>query len=85
VRELNYPGWTVSIDGNPAATTSTGVFREVPVSEGSHRVVWTYRPTSVRLGLIVSAVTLFFLAALAHVRFWHQAWLDRVLAAMKST
>jgi hypothetical protein len=78
-RELEYPGWRVAIDGKAAIDTSRGAFREVQVPEGSHEAVWSYRPWSVRFGLIVTLSTLFILAAMGHLRFWHRNWLDRFL------
>lgn len=80
VRELNYPGWTVSVDDTPAAVPIKGVFRQVSIDKGSHRVVWTYRPYSVLMGLTLSVLTLIVLATLAHIRFWHPSWFDRNLA-----
>lgn len=80
VRELAYPGWTVEIDGHAAESASHGPFRRVEVPAGSQRVTWTYRPRSVTVGTMVSLLTLFVLAALGHLRFWHRDWLDRCLA-----
>jgi hypothetical protein len=83
-RELEYPGWTVAVDGNAAVDSSRGMFREVQVPVGSHEAVWRYRPWSVRLGLIITLSMLFILAAMGHLRFWHRTWLDRVLGRSAS-
>jgi hypothetical protein len=70
--DLMYPGWRVTLDGQPAeALTVEGMFRGVDVPAGSHTVVWSYHPASLYWGLAVSVVTFVFLAALAHVRYWH--------------
>jgi hypothetical protein len=69
--DLMYPGWTVTVDGVPAeALTLEGMFRGVDVPAGSHTVVWSYHPWSVRWGLALSVATILILAAVAHVRFW---------------
>jgi hypothetical protein len=83
-RELEYPGWSVAVDGNVAADSSRGTFREVQVPAGHHEAVWSYRPWSVRFGLIVTLSTLFILAVIGHFRFWHRTWLDRVLGPLGS-
>ncbi|MDX6568510.1 MAG: hypothetical protein QOH15_1088 [Gaiellales bacterium] len=54
-----YPGWHVSVDGRAAhARTVDSLFRGVDVGAGVHRVVWTFRPLSLRIGLWISALTL---------------------------
>jgi hypothetical protein len=46
------PGWSVAVDGVPAAPTTpvNGVFRGVRVPKGRHAVDWTYRPWPLRAG-----------------------------------
>lgn len=78
-RELEYPGWSVSVDGNAAKDVSNGTFRKVEVPAGAHEVAWTYRPFSVKLGLAITILALFALAMLGHLRFWHRTWIDRIL------
>ena len=55
--DLNYPGWSVTVDGVPGASLGDSVLRRVRLSEGEHRVVWSYRPGSVFWGWVVSLVT----------------------------
>ncbi|MBC7816956.1 MAG: YfhO family protein, partial [Planctomycetaceae bacterium] len=78
--DLDYPGWSVTVDGHAAKSIRIDkLFRGVRLEPGSHRVVWSYRPRSVLLGAVISVVTLLMLAAAAYVRFWHPqrlAWLD---------
>lgn len=72
--DLDYPGWSVTVDGRPAESIRVdGQFRGVRLDLGSHRVVWSYRPRSVLWGAAMSLGTLLFLAAIAHVRYWHPA------------
>ncbi|MFM9960573.1 MAG: YfhO family protein, partial [Planctomycetaceae bacterium] len=78
--DLDYPGWSVTVDGQPAEPLRIDkLFRGVKLEAGSHSVVWSYRPRSVLVGAAISVVTLLMLAAAAHIRFWHPqrlAWLD---------
>ena len=78
--DLDYPGWSVTVDGHAAESIRVdGQFRGVRLEPGCNRVVWSYRPRSVLWGAAISLGTLLFLAAVAHVRFWHPArlkWLD---------
>jgi len=70
--DLMYPGWQVTVDGAPAQPlTIDGMLRGVHGPAGSHTVVWSYHPRSFYWGLAVSLVTFLFLAAVAHVRYWH--------------
>ena len=63
-----YPGWHVSIDGHEAhAETVDSLFRGVHVAAGVHRVVWTFRPLTLRIGLWVSVLTLLLLGGAALV------------------
>lgn len=82
LRDLNYPGWQVDIDGHSAEAEVRGVYRQVVVSAGKHTVTWMYRPFSVMFGLSISAVTALLLAAIAHVRFWHPARVESVLSRL---
>lgn len=78
--DLDYPGWTVTVDGQPAKSLRIDkLFRGVKLEAGAHQVVWSYRPRSVWVGAVISVITLLLLAAAAHVRFWHPQrlkWLD---------
>jgi hypothetical protein len=70
--ELMYPGWTVTIDGQPAEPiTIEQMYRGVEVPAGHHEVVWSYHPRSLYWGLLASAITFLILAAIAHVAYWH--------------
>jgi hypothetical protein len=67
------PGWRATIDGRPVPILRANVaFRAVATPAGSHRIRFVYRPTSVKVGLTVSA-----LAALVGLSF--------PLAALRST
>ncbi len=56
--EVSYPGWRASIDGVPASLLrANGLLRGVPIPAGRHTVRVWYASTSVRLGLVISALT----------------------------
>ena len=78
--DLSYPGWQVTIDGQPADPIEfEGMYRAVDLSPGRHSVVWTYEPRSVYWGAMISLAAMIGLAAFAHVRYRHPRrlnWLD---------
>ena len=67
--DLWYPGWSVEADGKPAELRrADGFFRAVPLSEGTHRVVFRYRPLSVLVGAALSAAAIFLMLATVAAR-----------------
>ncbi|MBC8290946.1 MAG: YfhO family protein, partial [Planctomycetes bacterium] len=72
LRDLMFPGWEVTVDGESAeAKRCDRLFRAVDVPAGNHTIVWAYRPASLSAGLGVSCAALIILLAIGHVRFWH--------------
>jgi len=66
--DVNYPGWTATLDGQPAQLLQTNfVSRGVPLPPGEHVVRFTFAPRSLSLG---AGVSLAALAALALISFW---------------
>ena len=64
-----YPGWEVSIDGESGVIQRADLlFRAVAVDAGSHRVVFSFHPLSLRIGAIISLVGLVGLAAVSAMR-----------------
>ncbi len=54
-----FPGWRATIDGKPVRILRTNALvRGVVVSPGSHRVEFSYRPESLRIGVLLSVATL---------------------------
>lgn len=63
LKDLAYPGWRVTVDGQPAATlTVDGMYRAVDLSSGTHRVIWSYQPRAVYWGFCLSGVAAVLLA-----------------------
>lgn len=54
-----YPGWYATVDGEATTIRQANyLFRAVPVGAGHHTVVFTYAPTSFRLGLAITLAAL---------------------------
>ncbi|MDG1897221.1 MAG: hypothetical protein P8J37_20175 [Fuerstiella sp.] len=65
LRELMYPGWTVTVDGEPAVSDSSdGIMRSVLVSEGIHTIRWTFNSNSFYIGAAISIAILTCLLAM---------------------
>lgn len=65
VSEADYPGWRVTVDGQPAELLRADwAFRGVALSAGRHRVEMRYRSAPVELGLLLSALGLALALAL---------------------
>jgi hypothetical protein len=57
--DVNYPGWTATVDGRAAAIyTADGALRAVPLPPGAHVVRFEFRPLSVALGGAISGLAL---------------------------
>jgi hypothetical protein len=53
--ETFYPGWKATVNGRPAPILATNVaFRGIPLEAGENRIVMTYFPMLLVVGLIVS-------------------------------
>jgi hypothetical protein len=66
VTDTYFPGWRAEVDGRDVPLHRVDyLLRGIPLPPGDHRVVLTYRPESVRVGLLVSIATAFVLALAA--------------------
>jgi hypothetical protein len=53
--DVYYPGWKLTIDGHPAPIIPVNrLMRGAAVESGPHHLVYTYDPSSFRLGLIIT-------------------------------
>jgi Bacterial membrane protein YfhO len=60
-----YPGWKATVDGRSVPIEHANVaFRAVQVPAGKHLVEFTYRPSSVRIGEVVSVLAALAIALL---------------------
>jgi hypothetical protein len=65
ISDMDYPGWTLTVDGLPAEILRTNrAMRGVVLPAGIHRLVFRYEPLSFRLGLGLSVFGLIALAGL---------------------
>jgi hypothetical protein len=68
--DVHYPGWRLTLDGRPTPVVCVNtLMRGAAVPAGDHTLVYTYEPTSFRLGLAVTAVGL-ITAAIGWIRRW---------------
>jgi uncharacterized membrane protein YfhO len=65
VSDLHYPGWGVTVDGEPAEMLRANyLMRAVALKAGPHTVRFEYKPKSFRIGLSVTAVGLAAMASM---------------------
>jgi O-antigen/teichoic acid export membrane protein len=66
--DVFFPGWAATVDGAEAPLLrANGLLRAVVVGPGEHTVEFRYRPLSVRVGGLLTAISLAVLAALGGV------------------
>ena len=64
--DVYFPGWTATIDGEPTTVLrANGLFRAVELPPGEHTVVFSYRPLTVRVGGLLTAISVAVLLGLA--------------------
>jgi hypothetical protein len=64
--DIDYPGWRLSIDDQPAPIHRVnGFMRGAAVTAGRHRLIYTYEPRVFTIGLSISVGALGFLILLA--------------------
>jgi hypothetical protein len=55
--DVHFPGWRATVDGREVPIERVDyLLRGVPVDAGTHRIAFTYRPASWRIGWIVSVL-----------------------------
>jgi len=59
LNEIHYPGWTATVDGEPATILrADGIFRALWVSAGSHQIEFRFWPRLLLPGAAISLATL---------------------------
>jgi hypothetical protein len=63
--EITYPGWQVQVDSEKAQVEPVaGILRGVRLDEGEHRVIFSFLPRSIYLGLLLGISTLLLIVLL---------------------
>ncbi len=71
--EVYYPGWTATIDGQPVELGRTNyVLRALRVPAGSHKVVMTFRPSTVSVTNAIAYGALGFVLLLFLFALWRE-------------
>jgi hypothetical protein len=81
LRDTFYPGWSVTVDGKPAAALRADVlFRAIPLPSGGsepHDVTLTFRSLPFERGIVVTSLAVFLTAVLAAIpRRWVTRFVD---------
>jgi membrane protein YfhO len=71
-----YPGWKAAVDEHPVPIYQANyLFRAVPVSPGTHTVVFRYEPLNVRIGAALSVIALCLMVlSVAPTRILPRSW-----------
>ncbi|HEY7417104.1 MAG TPA: YfhO family protein [Ktedonobacteraceae bacterium] len=72
-----FPGWTAELDGHPVTVQQiAGVLPAIKVGPGTHTLHYTYAPSSLRLGALLSASGLLVVLAWLIIvwRLWKRVW-----------
>jgi hypothetical protein len=69
--DLYFPGWTVTVDGEATPIVRTNrIMRGVPLRRGKHRVVFEYKPLSVRAGAAITLLSLMAILSALAFTWW---------------
>jgi uncharacterized membrane protein YfhO len=65
-----YPGWKATVNGQPTPiAVANHAFRMIGIPAGHSEVIFRYQPTSLRIGAMISAMTVVCLTGLVWIRF----------------
>jgi uncharacterized membrane protein YfhO len=68
-----YPGWKATVDGRPTKLfRANAMMRAVLVAEGNHRVEFYFSSASIRIGAIVSGLTIAGVILVLLTKRWRQ-------------
>jgi hypothetical protein len=62
-----YPGWTAAIDGTPANVYRADfTIRAVAVPKGTHTVIFTYKPVTFIIGVVLTLIGILFVVGMSY-------------------
>jgi hypothetical protein len=65
VSEVSYPGWVATLDGRATNLVDAhSAFRALDMKDGSHQIELVFRPVSVKIGAVITLLTLIALGGL---------------------
>lgn len=71
--EVYYPGWTATVDGKPVEVGRVNyILRAINVTPGSHKVVLTFRPTTVKVTETIAYIGYALLVATLLLLVWRE-------------
>ncbi len=71
--DVDYPGWAVTVDGQPAPLyTAYYILRAVPLPAGTHQVHFYFLPLPVLLGGAISGSTLLLILGVLYRAYWRR-------------
>lgn len=70
VAESMYPGWTVTVDGEPAELEPFNGFLSLPVASGRHRYEFYFNPLLPKIALLISLLALPYALGVALTNNW---------------
>ncbi len=70
--EVTYPGWQVTVDGEPAELLEAyNLIRAVELEPGSHSVIFDFQPVKIYTGGLISLTTFFLGVILINLKRFH--------------
>jgi 4-amino-4-deoxy-L-arabinose transferase-like glycosyltransferase len=73
-----FPGWMVTIDRQSTDLTYIGNYLAVEATPGNHEYVFSYKPDSFQLGLVITILSILILLGLVLGDFAPQSFVDRL-------
>ena len=79
--EIAYPGWVAFVDGEETPiSVAHDILRAVPLNYGDHQIIFTFRPSSLFLGLALVLLAIILILMITHInkKVYRKANLDEV-------
>jgi hypothetical protein len=72
-----FPGWMVTIDRQSTDLTHIGNYLAVQATPGNHEYIFSYKPASFQLGLLITILSILILLGFVLADFAPQSFVDR--------